>query len=106
MCQLFLSRMSGFGGQTDLKIIKKKNRKNGIKQVKDAQATHLQFHSNVPGTVGVLGGAPSSEDASGVNHLWKGEMWPARVALIRARHVQNTPEKQVQTIEAAVSELP
>lgn len=59
-----------------------------------------------PLTVSVLGGAPSSKDASGVNHLWKGEMWPARVALIRARHVRNTPEEQVQTIEAAVSELP
>lgn len=30
------------------------------------------------------------EDDSGVNHLWKGEMWPARVSLIHARHVQNT----------------
>lgn len=30
------------------------------------------------------------EDDSGVNHLWKGEMWPARVGLIHARHVQNT----------------
>lgn len=74
--------------------------------MKDAQAPNLQSHSNVLGTVGVLGGTPSSEDASGVNHLWKGEMWPARVALIRARHVRNTPEEQVQTIEAAVSELP
>lgn len=75
-------------------------------QVKDAQAPHLQLHSNGPGTVDVLGGALRSKDASGVNHLWKGEMWPARVALIRARHVRNTPEEQVQTIEAAVSELP
>lgn len=30
------------------------------------------------------------EDDSGVNHLWKGEMWPAQVGLIHARHVQNT----------------
>lgn len=30
------------------------------------------------------------EDDSGVNHLWKGEMWPAQVSLIHARHVQNT----------------
>lgn len=30
------------------------------------------------------------EDDSGVNHLWKGEMWPAQLGLIHARHVQNT----------------
>lgn len=42
---------------------------------------------------GGKGGAVRSnrqEDDSGVNHLWKGEMWPARVGLIRARHEQNT----------------
>lgn len=30
------------------------------------------------------------EDDSGVNHLRKGEMWPARVGLIHARHVQDS----------------
>lgn len=54
---------------------------------------------------GVFNKLVSQEDDSGVNHLWKGEMWPARVGLIHARHVQNT-RRQVQTIEAAVSELP
>lgn len=39
---------------------------------------------------GVFNKLARQEDDSGVNHLWKGEMWPARVGLIHARHVQNT----------------
>lgn len=39
---------------------------------------------------GVFNKLERQEDDSGVNHLWKGEMWPARVDLIHARHVQNT----------------
>lgn len=39
---------------------------------------------------GVFNKLERLEDDSGVNHLWKGEMWPARVDLIHARHVQNT----------------
>ncbi len=39
---------------------------------------------------GVFNKLVRQEDDSGVNHLWKGEMRPARVGLIHARHVQNT----------------
>lgn len=39
---------------------------------------------------GVFNKPVGQEDDSGVNHLGKGEMWPARVGLIHARHVQNT----------------
>lgn len=39
---------------------------------------------------GVFNMLVGQDDDSGVNHLWKGEMWPARVGLIHARHVQNT----------------
>ncbi len=39
---------------------------------------------------GLLNELTVQEDDSRVNHFWKGEMWPARVGLIHARHVQNT----------------
>lgn len=52
---------------------------------------------------GVLDKLVRQEDDSGVNHLWKGEMLPARVGLIHARRAEHQRSRCKQLKQLSVS---